>query len=163
MKNFKHLLFFAAIMAVASITFVAYGQTQNKKTQGVQTKENAPVEGESVENNARLQLLAAFINAEASKNEGNHFVASVRGNSLVLTGEMNEPDGMTVGSLAKDIKDGGDLMTRFFAQEMISVMGEAGHTFATLLRENKINLIMHFIGKQSREEGEIVIRYDLLP
>ena len=57
----------------------------------------------------------------------------------------------------------GDEMTNLFAAEMTKSIDEDGQLFVNLLRANKANLIIHFIGNPSGQEGELVIRYDQLP
>lgn len=136
----KKILSIAALLVVVAMTSVTFAQSS-------------------------LQDLANIINKESEELGDTDYVASVRGNNFVLTTGMDESElnGLSVGEICKIINDGGDIMIQLMLADVMQNMDETDRMMVNYLRENKINLIMHFIGKQSREEGEIVIRYDLLP
>ena len=138
-------LFFIAVLMTA-VVFTAYG----KKSE--------------IQTNAQLQALVEKFNARVAKNGiTDNITASVRGNDMVITGEFNEVDGTTVKDIVNMIEDGGEEFKKWAINMMFGDMDEGARTTFGILRENKANLIFHYIGKQSREEAELVIRYEDFP
>ena len=138
-------LFFIAVLMTA-VVFTAYG----KKSE--------------IQTNAQLQALVEKFNARVAKNGiTDNITASVRGNDMVITGEFNEVDGTTVKDIVNMIEDGGEEFKKWAINMMFGDMDEGARTTFGILRENKANLIIHFIGKQSREEAELVIHYEYFP
>ena len=143
----KKILFCAAM--VAAMLFTACGSKSEK-----------------TEDNAKIQEMVDLINAKAAEEGNAEFTASVRGNDIVLTGEVDEsdlPGGMSVKALAAMLNAAGDEMSKMFAAELMSDMDDEDRMMIEFLRENKANLIFHFIGQTSGEEGEFTLRYDQLP
>ena len=115
------------------------------------------------QNNPTLQALADLINADENTKE---CIASVRGNDIVFTMIFDESelmDGLTVENVAQLLEFAGDQWYISFINESFKDIDENNRTVCNILRENKSNMIFHLIGNQSREEGEFVIPYDLLP
>ena len=162
----KKVLFFAAVLAVASMTFVACGKKENKEAQEEQTTVTAPEEGEAVENNAGLQAFADMINAKIAEDGDTDITVAVNGNDLVFVGTVDEsdlPNGMSVKSMLDMLTASGDAGAQMMIDNMIGDMDEEDRVMMNILRSNKSNLVFRFTGKQSGEVGEYVIRYDLLP
>ena len=137
-------LFFIAVLMTA-VVFTAYG----KKSE--------------IQTNAQVQALVERLNAQAAEKGNTKFAASVRGNDMVVTGEFNEVDGTTVKDIVNMIEEGGEVLYKWTINLMFGDMDEGSRSTFDILRENKANLIIHFIGKQSHEEAELVIRYEYFP
>jgi hypothetical protein len=143
----KKILFCAAI--VAAMLFTACG-TKSEKTEA----------------NQKLQEFVDQLNAKAAEEGETDYTVSLRGNDIVVSGEVDEsdlPGGMSVKNLMDMLNAGGDNMMKQMLDETDMFNDAEGREMAQALRENKSNIIMQFTGKQSGEVGELVIRYDLLP
>lgn len=118
----------------------------------------------STQNNPQLQALAEMLNAEAGENP--EFITSVRGNDFVITSEYDESDlsdGKTVKDIVNMIEEGGELMKKLVIYTILGDKDEGARILYDILRNNKANLIFHYIGKQSHEEAELVINYEDFP
>ncbi len=143
----KKILFCAAM--VAAMLFTACG-TKSEKTEA----------------NQKLQEFVDQLNAKAAEEGETDYTVSLRGNDIVVSGEVDEsdlPGGMSVKNLMDMLNAGGDNMMKQMLDETDMFNDAEGREMAQALRENKSNIIMQFTGKQSGEVGELVIRYDLLP
>ena len=167
----KKFLFCAAM--VAAMLFTACGSKSEKTEETAEPQANGVTEATSqvsddevTEANSSLQEMVDLINAKAAEEGNAEFTASVRGNDIVLTGEVDEsdlPGGMSVKALAAMLNAAGDEMSKMFAAELMSDMDDEDRMMIEFLREKKANLIFHFIGQTSGEEGEFTLRYDQLP
>ena len=167
----KKFLFCAAM--VAAMLFTACGTKSEKTEETAEPQANGVTEATSqvsddevTEANSSLQAIVDLINAKAAEEDDTEFTAYVRGNDIVMSGEFDEselPQGMTIKGMMDMLNAAGDEMTNLFVAEMTKSVDEDGQLFVNLLRANKANLIIHFIGNPSGQEGELVIRYDQLP
>ena len=125
----------------------------------------------SVPNNPKLQALVEMLNAKAAENANDdylndydeNFTISVRGNDIVFTGELDESDGRSVKEEFAELEADREEFMKFIINMLFGNTDETTRIIYNVLHENKANLVFHFIGKQSREEVEFVIRHEMIP
>ena len=141
----KKVLFCAAM--VAAMIFTACGKSEKKEV------------------SAELQAAIEMLNAKAAE-EGQDISIALKGDDVVLSSTVDESDlpaGMTLENLIAMYNASGDAMAKMMVANIFAEMDEADREIISVLRENKCNLVFHFIGAQSGQEGDFTVRYDLLP
>ena len=142
----KKLLFCAAM--VAAMLFTACGNKNEKK-----------------EASAELQNAVEILNAKAAE-EGEEISIALDGNDIVISTVVDEsdlPGGMTVKNVIDMYNASGDAMAKMMVAKLFEEMDEEGRMIVGVLRENKSNMVFHFVGKQSGEAGDFTVSYKLLP
>lgn len=138
----KKLLFCAAM--IAAVMFTACGNKTNPE----------------------VQKVADMLNAKVAE-EGEEISVSANGNDIVFTTTVDESDlpaGMTVKNVIDMYNAGGDAMAKMMVSEMFSSrMDETDREIISVLRDNKSNIIIRIVGKQSGEAGDFTVSYKLLP
>lgn len=138
----KKLLFCAAM--IAAVMFTACGNKTNPE----------------------VQKVADMLNAKVAE-EGEEISVSANGNDIVFTTTVDESDlpaGMTVKNVIDMYNAGGDAMAKMMVSKMFSSrMDETDREIISVLRDNKSNIIIRIVGKQSGQKGDFTISYELLP